>query len=94
MKKGYLVGGLAIVGAIALFAYIRKPKMNSEGFFGATGGRGSSGTKSKSTTLCMRRNADGSSTSYSPQGGSRPCPYGGVITTAKSSVLTSPRIRR
>jgi hypothetical protein len=38
MKKGYLVGGLAIVGAIALFMYLKpKPKRNSEGFFGADG---------------------------------------------------------
>ncbi len=88
MKKGYLVGGLAIVGAIALIAYLRKPKMNSEGFFNATGG------KRKSTTLCVKRNSDGSSTSYSPQGGSRPCPYGGVVTTSKSMVLASPRIGR
>ena len=38
MNKGYLVGGLAIVGAIALFAYLKpKPKRNSEGFFNAMG---------------------------------------------------------
>lgn len=38
MKKSYLVGGLAIVGAIALFAYLKpKPKRNSDGFFSANG---------------------------------------------------------
>ena len=38
MKKGYLVGGLAIVGAIALLMYLKpKPKRNSEGFFNAGG---------------------------------------------------------
>jgi hypothetical protein len=39
MEKKYIIGGLAIVGAVALFAYL-KPKMakkNSEGFFNATG---------------------------------------------------------
>jgi hypothetical protein len=41
MKKGYLVGGLAVVGAIALLMYLKpKPKKNSEGFFSATGGCG------------------------------------------------------
>jgi len=86
MKKGYLVGGLAIVGAIALIAYLRKPKMNSEGFFGANGGT------RKATTLCVRRNADGSSTRYSPQGGSRPCRHGGVLTTTKSATLSGSRM--
>lgn len=37
MKKEYIVGGLAIVGAIALITYYNKPKRNSEGFFGASG---------------------------------------------------------
>jgi hypothetical protein len=39
MKKEYLVGGLAVLGAIALVAYFKKPKRNSEGFFGASGSR-------------------------------------------------------
>jgi hypothetical protein len=38
--KGYVIGGLAIVGAIALFAYLNKPKKNSDGFFSASGGCG------------------------------------------------------
>lgn len=37
MKKEYLIGGLAVVGAIALFALYRKPKKNSEGFYNASG---------------------------------------------------------
>ncbi len=38
MEKKYLVGGLAIVGAIALFMYLKpKNKANSEGFYGANG---------------------------------------------------------
>ena len=40
MKKEYIIGGLALVGAIALFAWYNKPKKNSEGFFNATGGCG------------------------------------------------------
>jgi len=40
MKKEYIIGGLAIVGGIALVAYLYNPKAprrNSEGFFGANG---------------------------------------------------------
>lgn len=37
IKKEYIITGLAIVGVIAVIAYLNKPKKNSEGFFGATG---------------------------------------------------------
>ena len=38
MEKKYIVGGLAVVGAIALFMYLKpKSKVNSEGFYGASG---------------------------------------------------------
>ena len=38
MDKKLIVGGLAVVGALALFAYLKpKSKLNSEGFFGANG---------------------------------------------------------
>ncbi len=41
MEKKYIIGGLAIVGAIALIAYLKpKPKKNSEGFFSASGRSG------------------------------------------------------
>jgi hypothetical protein len=40
MKKGYVIGGLAVLGAIALIAWYKKPKKNSEGFFGANGSTG------------------------------------------------------
>ena len=37
-NKKLLVGGLAVVGAIALFMYLKpKPKNNSDGFFNASG---------------------------------------------------------
>jgi len=80
MNKGYLVGGLAIVGAIALFAYLRpKPRKNSDGFFSASGGM-SSGSSLRAVSPCVRRNADGSTTTYNQMGGSKPCPYGGVVS--------------
>jgi len=37
MKKEYIIGGLALVGVIALFAWYSKPKKNKEGFYGASG---------------------------------------------------------
>ena len=43
MKKEYIIGGLALLGVIGVISYLRKPKRNSEGFFGA-GGDVSSGT--------------------------------------------------
>ena len=38
MKKQYIIGGLALVGVIALFAFYSKPKKNADGFFNASGG--------------------------------------------------------
>jgi L-amino acid N-acyltransferase YncA len=55
MKKEYIIGGLAIVGAIALIAWYKKPKKNSEGFFSASGKSGKATQK-----WCAHRNADGS----------------------------------
>jgi hypothetical protein len=47
MKKGYLVGGLAVVGAIALLMYLKpKAKRNSDGFFSASGKTSKMATKS------------------------------------------------
>jgi len=51
MEKKYIVGGLAILGAIALVAYLRKPKRNSEGFFNADGGAYGLGCR-----ICERAN--------------------------------------
>jgi hypothetical protein len=35
--KKFIIGGLAVVGVIALISYFRKPKKNSEGFFNVSG---------------------------------------------------------
>jgi hypothetical protein len=37
MKTEYVFGGLALLGVIAIIAYVQKPKRNSEGFFNAMG---------------------------------------------------------
>ena len=61
MNKGYLVGGLAIVGAVALFAYLtpKGAKRNSEGFFGASGGRMMSGGGTANRAGCAFCRGDG-----------------------------------
>ena len=40
MKKEYIIAGLAVVGAIALFAFYSKPKKKIERFYSATNGCG------------------------------------------------------
>jgi len=59
MKKEYIVGGLAIVGAVALFVYLKpKKKANSEGFYGANGKMSSSNLRvAKSCAWC--KSSDG-----------------------------------
>jgi hypothetical protein len=41
MNKGQVIGlvvtGLAVVGGIAVFNFVRKPKPNADGFFNASG---------------------------------------------------------
>jgi hypothetical protein len=75
MKKEYIIGGLALLGVIGVVSYLRKPKRNSEGFFGATGmGKFASTSRPR---VCVRREKDGSSTTYTASAGGR-CPYGGV----------------
>jgi hypothetical protein len=37
MKKEYIIGGLALVGVIAVIAWYNQPKKNKEGFYGASG---------------------------------------------------------
>jgi hypothetical protein len=68
MKKEYIITGLAVVGAVALFTYLRPKgaKRNSEGFFNIQG-------------LCVRTNSDGSTTQYTAHNGKIPCPSGGRV---------------
>jgi|694.fasta_scaffold00162_54 hypothetical protein len=74
MKKGYLVGGLAIVGAIALFMYLKpKNKANSEGFYGANGKLTTKGgSTSKVQLQCKRPNGS----YYLQPSGATACVYG------------------
>ena len=76
MNKGQIIGltvtVLAVVGGVAVFNYFRKPRQNRDGFFNAEG------TTSTMRTLCVRRNKDGSTTSYSPINGTD-CSYGGRL---------------
>ncbi len=72
---GLSVTVLAVIGGVAVYNYVRKPKQNNDGFFGANGF-----TSRVGRTLCTRINPDGSTTQYTSQGGSRPCPYGGIVS--------------
>jgi hypothetical protein len=61
MKKEYIIGGLALLGAIGVVAYLLKPKAprrNSDGFFGANGRM----SMSKGTGGC--RVCEGASSNY------------------------------
>ena len=76
MKKEYIIGGLALLGVIGVISYLNKPKRNSEGFFGATGGRtvgsigASTGRSSISSGWCGKKLSDGSyQYSFVGQGG-------------------------
>lgn len=80
MKKGYLVGGLAIVGAVALFMYLKpKPRRNSDGFFSADGRGNASGYS------CVTTNPDGSRTITTSLGS---CPKGSVLRKNTSSLAS------
>ena len=71
MEKKYIIGGLAIVGAIALFAYLKpKTRVNSEGFYGANGR--TRGISSSAKQLQCRR-TDGSY--YLQPSGYNDCTY-------------------
>lgn len=37
MKNKYIIGGVVVLGALALIAWYKKPKRNSDGFFSAGG---------------------------------------------------------
>ena len=51
---GLVVTGLAVIGGVAVYKMIKKPKKNSEGFFNANG------TSKASPTRCTRcRTVDG-----------------------------------
>ena len=69
MKTEYVFGGLALLGVIAIVAYVQKPKRNSDGFFSASGKSGKATQK-----WCAHRNADGS-VQYATTMGSG-CPKG------------------
>ena len=58
MKKEYIITGLAVLGVIAVVSFLRKPKRNSEGFFGANGRR-SSMRRASSQNCAYCRTSDG-----------------------------------
>jgi hypothetical protein len=62
MEKKYIIGGLAIVGAIALFAYLKpKKRLNSDGFYGADGRMVKSISQSSKGRCAWCRDSEGGS---------------------------------
>jgi hypothetical protein len=59
MKNEYIIGALALVGVVIVYNFVKKPKRNSEGFFGFDGS-----VKSTVRANCGRRNSDGSYSYY------------------------------
>jgi hypothetical protein len=81
MKKQYIVGGLAIVGAITLFMYLKpKKKLNSDGFYGADGGTRNKSIVSKGRCAWCR---DSEGEVYHT-GGNRSCDSGDRCITQYS----------
>lgn len=76
MNKKLLVGGLAIVGAVALIAWYKKPKKNSEGFFSASGTR---------CVQCKRPNGTYYTPSRWDDAGSGGC-MSGAVCVKKASI--------
>ena len=55
MKKEYIIGGLALLGAIGVVSYLLKtkaPRRNSEGFYGVTGRSSIRRVKSQNCAWC------------------------------------------
>ena len=63
MKKGQIIGlavtGLAVVGGLAIFNWVKKPKATRGAFLSADGVRGG-----KVSSNCGRINSDGSASFY------------------------------
>jgi hypothetical protein len=79
MKKEYIIGGLALLGVIGLVSYLRKPKRNSEGFFGATGNGSSSSTDGLPDTFYRKDGFCKVCVKYER----KPSPKGGLIYTKR-----------
>ncbi|WNM19286.1 hypothetical protein [Flavobacterium capsici] len=47
------------------------------------------GEPTRQIPVCVRTNPDGSTTTYSQQGGDRPCPYGGKVQMPRTLVSNS-----
>lgn len=71
---GLTVTVLAVIGGVAVYNWVRKPKQNSEGFFNASG-KGSATSKVNVGIRCKR--PDGSY--YSQPAGATTCVYGSDV---------------
>ena len=64
---GLTVTVLAVVGGVAVYKWVRKPRRNSDGFFNADGTKGTK--KDVVSANCGRRNSDGSVSYYAELSG-------------------------
>ena len=75
-KNTKTILGVAVVAALGVYLYQRSTGKslwsNASGW--------TPNTSASKAPLCNRRERDGSTTQYTSQGGSNPCPYGGVVT--------------
>jgi predicted negative regulator of RcsB-dependent stress response len=69
------VGALAVLGVLG-YNYYKKHNKKATGSLNMSGYSNLVGT----TSICRRKNYDGTTTIYTAGGGSTPCPYGGSLS--------------
>lgn len=92
MKKGNLLYGAVglAVGLAVVYVYVyvagkgwKKSQKNSDAGFLNIGGKAN-----PTVGTCRRQNPDGSFTTYTAMGNTRPCPYGGDFIPKKQTSLS------
>jgi hypothetical protein len=73
------VGALAVLGVIA-YNYYKKQKGTDSLSMSDYSNMSGYSNLSGNTSVCRRKNSDGTTTIYTSGGGSKPCPYGGTLS--------------
>jgi hypothetical protein len=73
------VGALAVLGVLAYNYYKKQKKTGSVNMSGYSSMSGYSNLMGN-TSVCRRKNSDGSTTVYTGGYGENPCPYGGRLS--------------
>jgi hypothetical protein len=69
------VGALAVLGVLG-YNYYKKQSSKGTDSLNMSGYSNLSGN----TSVCRRKNSDGSTSVYTAGSGSKPCPYGGTLS--------------